>query len=97
MTSRPTIHMRTLALLFLSLFPTLPLQAADSCMIIHGRAHLYGGDDQLGSGMSERATITNPTNLLGIGFKSGLKLESRTPPSPVMLALRLPSTSLPTF
>jgi hypothetical protein len=39
--------MQTLALLFLSLFSTFPLPASDSCMTIHGHAHLYGGDGQL--------------------------------------------------
>jgi hypothetical protein len=41
------IHLRRLSLLLLALFVTLPLQAADSCFTIHGRAHLYGGDGQL--------------------------------------------------
>jgi len=36
-----------LALLFPTLFVTVALQAADPCMMIHGRAHLYGGDGQL--------------------------------------------------
>jgi hypothetical protein len=48
-------------------------------------------------GMSERITITNPMHLLGLGFKSGVTLESKTPPNSVMQALRLPSTFLPTF
>jgi hypothetical protein len=39
--------MRKLSLVFLALFVTHPLQAADSCVTIHGRAHLYGGDGQL--------------------------------------------------
>jgi hypothetical protein len=39
--------MRTLALIFLSLFVSLPLQAADICTTIRGRAHLYCGDGQL--------------------------------------------------
>jgi len=39
--------MRRFALLFLALFVTHPSQAADSCVTIHGRAHLYGGDGQL--------------------------------------------------
>jgi len=49
------------------------------------------------SGTLERAKITNRTSLLGLGFKNGLKLESRTPPKLIMQALRLPSTSLPTL
>jgi len=35
---------------FVSLFIALlvsPIRAAESCMVIHGRAHFYGGDGQL--------------------------------------------------
>ena len=39
--------MRTPELIFLSLFVSLPLQAADTCTTIRGRAHLYCGDGQL--------------------------------------------------
>jgi hypothetical protein len=41
------MHMRTLALICLSLFISLPLQGADTCMTIRGRARLYCGDGQL--------------------------------------------------
>ncbi len=39
--------MRTLALFYLALIAVLPIHAADSCTVIHGRAHLYCGDGQL--------------------------------------------------
>jgi hypothetical protein len=39
--------MRTLALLWLLFVTAHGLQGAESCMTIHGRAHLYGGDGQL--------------------------------------------------
>ena len=39
--------MRTLALLTFTIIALLPADAAESCTVIHGRAHLYGGDGQL--------------------------------------------------
>ena len=39
--------MRTALLLTVAALASLPLHAADSCLTIHGRAHLYGGDGQL--------------------------------------------------
>jgi hypothetical protein len=39
--------MRTLVLIGLLVIAACRLPAADSCMTIHGRAHLYGGDGQL--------------------------------------------------
>jgi len=39
--------MQMLALLWLTVIATLPVQAAESCRTIHGRAHLYSGDGQL--------------------------------------------------
>jgi hypothetical protein len=39
--------MRTLALLCLLFGATYRLQAAESCLTVHGRAHLSGGDGQL--------------------------------------------------
>lgn len=38
--------MRSLVFLCLT-FATLPLNAAERCMMIHGRAHYYGGDANL--------------------------------------------------
>jgi hypothetical protein len=39
--------MRACVLVVLAMFFPTPIQAADACMTIHGRAHLYGGDGQL--------------------------------------------------
>jgi hypothetical protein len=41
--------MRTLVLLYLFLAAACPnpVHAAESCVLIHGRAHLYGGDGNL--------------------------------------------------
>jgi hypothetical protein len=39
--------MRTLVLLCLTIVALLPADAAESCAVIHGRAHLYGGDGRL--------------------------------------------------
>jgi len=39
--------MRTLALLCFATAALLPADAAESCTVIHGRAHVYGGDGQL--------------------------------------------------
>lgn len=41
------MYIRWLALLAFSFGMALPLQAAEPCMTIHGRAHYYGGDGQL--------------------------------------------------
>ena len=41
------MRIRTLALFCFSLVITFPAQAAEHCMTIHGRAHLYSGDGQL--------------------------------------------------
>ena len=43
----PASDLRRLWLFLVALCIILPLQAADSCVTIHGRAHLYGGDGQL--------------------------------------------------
>ena len=39
--------MRTPVLLCLMLVSVLPTYATERCRVIHGRAHLYGGDGQL--------------------------------------------------
>lgn len=39
--------MRIVVLLCLSVIALLPIDASGSCIVIHGRAHLYGGDGQL--------------------------------------------------
>ena len=39
--------MRTLTLFLLTLITAFPVQAAESCATIHGRAHFYGGAGQL--------------------------------------------------
>ena len=39
--------MRPFLFLVLALFIPIPMHAADACMTIRGRAHLYGGDGQL--------------------------------------------------
>ena len=39
--------MRTFALFILLLAVTISAKAAEPCQVIHGRAHLYGGDGQL--------------------------------------------------
>jgi hypothetical protein len=45
--ARFVMGMRSLAMFFLFCCVPCVSQAADSCMTIHGRLHLYGGDGQL--------------------------------------------------